>query len=82
MAESVKNNLQRFVDAVRCSGMDADITTAARHHSAVNVADADRVLSKVGGSDPDFAQRQRSGVRRHLAAAESGGDDKLAANGR
>lgn len=53
MAEPAKKQSATFR-----RGLDADLTTAARHHSAVNVADSDRVLSKVDDFNLDLTQRQ------------------------
>ncbi|MGK9230874.1 hypothetical protein KXS07_02475 [Inquilinus limosus] len=37
-------NLKSFLETVRAQGLSEDLTKAARHHSAANIAEADKIL--------------------------------------
>ena len=47
------NPIKKFLKAVETMGLDEDASTAARHHSAVNVTEADELLEELRDKKSD-----------------------------
>lgn len=41
------DKLRAFVDSVKEHGLEEDLSKAARHHSAANVAEGDKILKTI-----------------------------------
>jgi len=42
-----ERNIEKFVEAVKDRSLSEDLSRAARHHSAANVKDGDRILEEI-----------------------------------